>query len=185
MDLSAQERSSLESVIHEGKYDGSFAARAQIVLWRADGHSVADIARISGATRPTVYKWLNRYESTGLDGLIDADRPGRPRGIPVQLRSRVVALTKQTPPTSTGLSHWSSRAMASYLKREEGISVSHSVIARVWREHNLRPYRQGTSRRDHQCLRRCLEIAEVRPSSATIKDSSLLTQSKWYSITGH
>lgn len=142
--LSKQQRSALGSVIREGEYDRSVAARAQIVLWRADGCSVAEIARMSGATRPTVYKWLDRYESCGLDGLIDQDRPGRPRGIPESVRSRVVALTRQTPPASTGLSHWSSREMSAYLKRAEGISVSHSVIARIWKEYDLQPFRQGT-----------------------------------------
>ncbi len=144
VDLSQQQRSSLESVIRQGEYDRSVAARAQIVLWRADGYSVADVARMSGTTRPTVYKWLDRYENSGLDGLVDADRPGRPRGIPERVRSRVVALTRQTPPASTGLSHWSSREMARFLKRNEGITVSHSVIARIWREHDLQPSHQGT-----------------------------------------
>lgn len=34
--------------------------------------------------------------------------------------------------------------MASYLKREEGISVSHDFVADLWREHDLRPWQQGT-----------------------------------------
>jgi transposase len=34
--------------------------------------------------------------------------------------------------------------MARYLKREEGISVSHSFVATLWREHDLQPHRQGT-----------------------------------------
>lgn len=34
--------------------------------------------------------------------------------------------------------------MAKYLKRVEGISVSHNFIAQVWRDHDLQPHRQGT-----------------------------------------
>ena len=34
--------------------------------------------------------------------------------------------------------------MAKYLKRAEGISVSHNFIAAVWRDHELQPQRQGT-----------------------------------------
>ncbi|WP_395111388.1 IS630 family transposase [Actinomadura sp. SCN-SB] len=160
VELSKQQRSSLESVIRQGEYDRSVAARAQIVLWRAEGRSVAEIARMSGATRPTVYKWLDRYESSGLDGLIDQDRPGRPRGIPESVRSRVVALTRRTPPASTGLSHWSSREMSAYLKRAEGVSVSHSVIARIWKEHDLQPFRQGTFKlsRDPEFAEKVIDI---------------------------
>jgi len=34
--------------------------------------------------------------------------------------------------------------MARYLKRAEGIAVSHNFIAQVWRDHDLQPHRQGT-----------------------------------------
>jgi transposase len=144
MGLSQEQRSSLESVAREAEYDRSIAARAHMVLWRSDGHSVADIVTMSGATKPTVYTWLKRYESSGLDGLLDLGRSGRPRGIPENVRSRVVALTRRSPPDSTGLTHWSSREMSKYLKRHEGISVSHSVIARIWKDRGLAPHRQGT-----------------------------------------
>jgi transposase len=160
VDLSKRQRSALELVVSEGRYDRSVAARAQIVLWRADGRSVAEIAALSGATKPTVYKWLGRYEESGLDGLVDLERPGRPRGIPQQVRSRIVALARTSPPASTGLSHWSSREMAAYLKRKEGLSVSHSVIARVWKEHDLQPWRQGTFKlsRDPEFAEKVVDI---------------------------
>jgi len=34
--------------------------------------------------------------------------------------------------------------MAAYLRRVEGIAVSHNFIAQVWRDHDLQPHRQGT-----------------------------------------
>ncbi|MFJ6463480.1 hypothetical protein ACIQM0_21045 [Streptomyces sp. NPDC091387] len=44
----------------------------------------------------------------------------------------------------TELSHWSTRELAKYLKRTEGISVSWHYIARIWREEHLKPHRNGT-----------------------------------------
>jgi transposase len=144
MELSDEERSSLQAVIRHDGYDGSVSARAQMVLWRVDGHSVADIVAMSGATKPTVYKWVYRYEKFGLEGLMDRTSSGRPRAVPERVRARIVALARCSPPEKTGLSHWSSREMARYLKREEGISVSHNFIADVWLDNGLQPYRQGT-----------------------------------------
>ena len=144
MELSEAQRASLDALIRQDGYDGSVSARAQMVLWRADGFSVADIVRMSGASKPTVYKWLDRYERFGVDGLTDLPRSGRPPEVPDSVRSRIVALTRCTPPAETGLSHWSSREMAKYLKRAEGIAVSHNFIAQVWRDHDLQPQRQGT-----------------------------------------
>ncbi len=44
----------------------------------------------------------------------------------------------------TGLSHWSSREMAAFIKRTEGMYVSHHYVAKLWRETGLKPHRQGT-----------------------------------------
>lgn len=133
----------LESVISVG-YDGSVSSRARIVLARDSGQSVADVARAEGTTRPTVYKWVQRYHRGGLAELEDRSSPGRPRSVSAQVRARIVALTKVPPPADTGLTHWSSTEMSNYLKRHEGISVSHNFVAELWREHGLKPHQQGT-----------------------------------------
>src|SRR5690242_9130248 len=111
--------------------------RARIVLWRAECRRKTEIAALAGVSRPTVDLWLARYRTEGAAGLLN-QRPGAPREqVPARIRSRVLALTRMTPPTDTGLSHWSSREMARYLVRTEGVSVSHRWVAQLWREHGL------------------------------------------------
>ena len=139
-----EDRVGLESLLRRDGYDGSVSARAQIVLWRAEGHSVPEIARMARTTSPTVYKWIARYEQYGIGGLSDRVSTGRPPEVSAENRARILALTRQSPPEKTGLSHWSSREMARYLKGELGISVSHNFVAALWREHDLAPHRQGT-----------------------------------------
>ncbi len=143
MDLSTEERAELESVISVG-YDRSVSARAQMVLWRAEGRSVAEIAIMAETTKPTVYNWIARYDQEGLAGLDDRKSPGRPRTVSGRDRARILALTRLPPPEETGLTHWSSYEMAKYLKRREGISVSHNFIHELWRENDLKPHLQGT-----------------------------------------
>ena len=86
MDLSETQRASLDALTHQDGYDGSVSARAKVVLWRADGFSIRDIVKMSGASKPTVYKWLNRYEQFGVDGLTDLPRSGRPPEVPDSVR---------------------------------------------------------------------------------------------------
>ena len=143
MNLSIEERSELEAVISVG-YDRSVSARAQMVLWHAEGRSVAEIARKAGSSKPTVYNWIGRYEQEGLAGLDDRKSPGRPQTVSGRDRARILALTRSSPPEITGLTHWSSYEMAKYLKRHEGISVSHNFIHELWQENGLRPHLQGT-----------------------------------------
>jgi hypothetical protein len=55
VDQAAQNWLTFDAFVGEG-YDGSVSARAQMVLWRAEGYSAPEIARIAGTTKPTVYK---------------------------------------------------------------------------------------------------------------------------------
>src|SRR4051794_39426991 len=143
MELTDEQRSELQGLIRTEGYDGSVSDRAQLVLWHADGHSVKEVAEMGGTSRPTVYKWLDRYERFGPEGLVGLSSPGRPRQVPGDIRAQIVALTRTSPPEETGLSHWSSRELARYLKRTSGICVSHSFVSAVWRENGLAPHRGG------------------------------------------
>ncbi len=144
MRLSEEQLSELRSAIRPGTYDGSVSARAQIVLWYHENHRKVDIAEMSGASRPTIDKWIERYEAYGLGGLINEKSPGGRRTIPGRIRGRVLALTRQTPPEELGISHWTSEKMAGYIKKTEGISVSQPWVSRLWRDNGIQPWRQGT-----------------------------------------
>jgi transposase len=71
-------------------------------------------------------------------------RGGGREQVPARVRARIIALTRMSPPAETGLSHWSTRQLAAYLKRTEGVMVSWHYIARIWREEKLAPHRSGT-----------------------------------------
>jgi hypothetical protein len=43
-----------------------------------------------------------------------------------------------------GISHWTSPQMARYVKLTEGVYVSQTWVSRLWRDHGLQPWRQGT-----------------------------------------
>ena len=69
MKLSEEQLAELRAALKPDTYDGSVPARAQIVLWYYEGYPKVVIARMSGASRPTIDKWIGRYEKYGLDGL--------------------------------------------------------------------------------------------------------------------
>ncbi|MGH3869497.1 MAG: helix-turn-helix domain-containing protein [Pseudonocardiaceae bacterium] len=121
MKLSEQERAKLQAAVGSGSYDGSVSARAQMVLWYDEGYRKVEIVAMSGASRPTVDRWLARYERSGLEGLVSMTSPGGPRQIPERIRAKVLALTRVTPPSAWGISPWSSAEMARYVKKTEGV----------------------------------------------------------------
>jgi len=119
--------------------------RARIVLLAADGLTGAQIAERAGCTEPTVIKWRRRYAEAGLAGLEDASRPGGPKAVLTdEAVCEILAATVTPPPESLqaqGVTHWSSRRLADWLRRTGKITVSHDSISRLWRKFCLQPHR--------------------------------------------
>ncbi len=110
--------------------------RARIVLGSAQGMSSYELAEELCLSRPTIQRWLDRYEANGLQGLEDRSRSGRPCTVTPDVEAEVVEKTlKEDPPQGT---HWSTRLMA------EETDAHHSQVARIWRAHGLKPHRVKT-----------------------------------------
>lgn len=58
--------------------DANIRTRCQMILLSAQGHSVADIARLTFFEEDTVLYWFERYGAENLKGLEDRPRSGRP-----------------------------------------------------------------------------------------------------------
>src|SRR3954469_23728784 len=99
--------------------------RARIVLLAADGVPGREIAGIVGCAEGTVVTWRGRYAESGLAGLADLPRSGKPSPLPEALRDRVLELTLTEPPDQFGATHWSSRLLATALAGE-GTPISHA-----------------------------------------------------------
>jgi transposase len=142
MYLSDEQRSDLKTLAGREGYDRSPASRARMVLLRDEGRSTPEIADIMKTSTTTVRNWLRRYDEEGLAGLEDRVSQGMPWLVSGRDRARILALTQQTPPEETGLSRWTSRELAMYLAREEGIYVSHDFIAELWKDSGIKPHRR-------------------------------------------
>jgi transposase len=130
------------------------AMRARIVLLAADGHTNTEIAARVGCSRQAVVRWRGRYARHGLDGLEDQPRSGRPRTIEDARLAEIVAVTLAGPPADLGITHWSTRTLATHLK------VSRMTVARVWADHDLAPHRLETFKfsADPQLLAKVTDI---------------------------
>ena len=53
------------------------ARRGRIILLRADGMTITDIAATVGLSRRHTYKWIQRFVQEGLEGLADKLRHDR------------------------------------------------------------------------------------------------------------
>jgi transposase len=131
--LTPTERGELQSYLRKRNLPARVAQRMRIVLLLDEGTSYRDIEEKLGAAPSTVSRWKQRYEKGGVLGLATI-HPGRPpQKLTPQLRAKVLERTRQAPPD--GSTHWSLRKMAAVMK------VNKNLIARIWKEADLKPHR--------------------------------------------
>ncbi len=137
--LSKEERDYLELQVHRRRAaTRSMAERCQIILRCADGMTSKAVAAELGVHENTVGKWRRRFLKSRIDGLLDEERPGRPRTIDDEQIAAVIARTLQSTPEDA--THWSIRSMAATT------GFSHTTIRRIWAAFGLQPHRMQTLR---------------------------------------
>jgi transposase len=136
--ISDADRTALQRLVRTRTTAQRVVERARIVLASADGLRNQEICVAVGVSPPTVMRWLNRFESHGVPGLLqDRPRSGRPKRISSAIEDAVVRRTQEKPPTSVG-THWSTRTLAA------DVGLSPATVQRIWKAHGLQPHRLET-----------------------------------------
>ena len=117
VDLSCDERGELERIVREQRVEARLYRRARMVLLAASGASISSVARQVGTNRSRVGAWLRRFEASGIEGLRDERRSGRPAQITSLERHQVIAAACSDP-SAYGLerSVWSHESLADALR---------------------------------------------------------------------
>lgn len=99
------------------KVSGVMAERARFVLEYERGEvSMAELCRVSGVSRKTGYKWCERFEREGLEGLRDLERGAKrhPNQTPREIEERILELRRAH-------MHWGARKLLERLQRGQGL----------------------------------------------------------------
>lgn len=75
--LNETQRTELEAGYRRGKGNG-FRNRCRMLLLSDQGYDVESLASIFGTTRQAIYRWFDRYEAGGTEGLRTKARSGCP-----------------------------------------------------------------------------------------------------------
>src|SRR6185437_11338584 len=104
--LSEADRKQLQAIRRHRGTPGGIVLRISIVLGAAEGVANRVLARKLCTSVPTVLLWRRRYESDGLEGLLEErPRSGRPKQISGEQEAAIVEATMKTTPKSA--THWS------------------------------------------------------------------------------
>lgn len=118
----------------------------------AQKYGVTEAARLFEVSRPTVYKWLRRFQQKQLPGLKDCSRRPHhsPNTLDTKIRKQIVRLRKKMP-----------HCGADRLRREFGVRAATATIQKVIRQEGLS--RKRRSKRSKQRDLRAWKEANFEP----------------------
>src|SRR5215813_3731022 len=131
--VSPANRARLRAIIGDRNSKTKTVWRARIVLATADGHGTNAIMRLTGTSKPCVWRWQERYIAEGVEGLLrDKTRPPGKKPLSAAVKRKVLSKTaSELPPNAT---HWSRSSMAAVMR------ISPSSVGRIWAEAGLKPH---------------------------------------------
>ena len=110
--------------------------------WKSEDWTLAELCREFGVTRKTGYKWVERYEACGVEGLRDESRAPHthPHAVGDEMEQRITALRGQHP-------LWGARKIHRVLERDGADPVpAESTIGSILKANGLTVPRKRRSR---------------------------------------
>lgn len=129
LSCTAEVMGELERLSRSRSGEVRMAERARIVLSCLHGKRNDEVAAQMGLRPNTVGQWRRRFAESGLAGLRDVPRPGKPAKYGVQLRDRLLAQLELPPPE--GMASWDGGSLA------KALSVSDDAVWRVLRKQGI------------------------------------------------
>jgi len=96
----------------------------------------ADVCSLYFVKLNSLNGWIRRFNASGIDGLIDRSRPGRPRKIPREKTAELKPLVDT--PQHVGVTHWTGRKFHGYLTATLNLAVGYRTVVRWLHENNFR-----------------------------------------------
>jgi transposase len=121
----------LDSFIKQTKEARVFR-RAQAVRHVVKGQRLQTVSDALSFTYSALRKWVHRFASQGVQGLVDRPRSGRPPKMTCELEKHLNRLVDQDPLQHGSLySQWSCRELATVLARETGVQLGRESVRGV------------------------------------------------------
>ena len=110
VDLTPEERETLDQLLRRGQVAARQATRARILLKAADGWTDARIVDALGVGRATVERTRRRFVEESLGALTERPRPGQPPKLSDQQAAHLMAVA--CTPAPEGRVHWTLKLLA-------------------------------------------------------------------------
>lgn len=144
-EMTKEEVETIQRLANSRTAEARLVERANIIRVAHEGKRGKAIAEELGLNTATVRKWLKRFNESGLEGLQDAERSGKPPQYTPEQVGEVVA-TALTNPSTLGLpfASWTLDRLEAYLNEAKGIAIKRTRIDDILLAEGLRWRKQET-----------------------------------------
>lgn len=119
--------------------DSRYDHRLHAVLLVAQGQTPRHVAQMLGDAPRTVEYWVTRFEKSGLGGLAEGERSGRPsRLTAAQMRRIESALRKSPRDAKMNVALWDGPTLSAFIVREFNVQLGPRQCQRMFRNFGFR-----------------------------------------------
>ncbi|MHA1371397.1 MAG: helix-turn-helix domain-containing protein [Promethearchaeota archaeon] len=138
--LSGDELLELQRLLRTSKTPAGLYKRCLLIWELAAGYNIRESGQMANLHYTNAHKWVKRFQSEGLTGLIDRKRPGRPKIHGGQIEELVIKTATSRPPDlGLGFTTWSLVKLEKHLGQYHAIApISRETIRRILACHGLR-----------------------------------------------
>lgn len=119
----------------ESRYDH----RLHGLLLVTGGQSCQQVAELFGEDRRTVQRWVRRFETHGLEGLREGERPGRPAALDARQWAALGRDLRRDPSKFGHAAHlWDGKLLAEHLRLRYGVRLGVRQCQRLFGQMGFR-----------------------------------------------
>ena len=119
-----------------------------------EGQTPKEVAQLMAVSQPSVYDWHHRWQTSGLDGLANRPKSGRPRKTDQSYVERLEVAIEQDPQElGYHFTIWTAERLRHHLEKETGKRIGPTQFHALLKEHGFvyrRPKHDLTDLQDPQ-----------------------------------
>lgn len=139
--------------------------RAQMIRLLHLGHKPEEVGALLSVTGALVYLWHSRWRESGLAGLVDKPKSGRPQAGGDKYRQKLTELIETDPQTlGYGFNVWTIKRLIAHLAKETGVRVHKNTLLNMLAEQDYvfrRPKHDLGNLQDKEAKENAKEILET------------------------
>ena len=138
--LSAEGLLELQRLLRAQKTSAGLYRRCNLIWQLTAGFNVGEASDIAGLHYTNAHEWVKRFQRSGIAGLSNLPRPGRPKLYGKKPETLVIQTATSRPSDlGLGFTTWSLAKLEEHLRARAGLkSLSRETIWRILVRHGLR-----------------------------------------------